>query len=96
MRFIAIVIPRVDIIDINIPFSEITINNFVRFNHREVNLIGVEQPLEYNEIRFYLTHPEFIIVPPFLHCPIYTVEEARKRYPFLFVDTNPLLYRRFK
>lgn len=27
--------------------------------------------------------------------PTYSIEEAEKRFPFLFADTNPLLYRKF-
>lgn len=96
MKYIAVLISRFEEVQLGIPLHKIKLNSFIQFNKKEANLIGVERCLEYNEVRFYFTHTEFPIVPPFAMCRMLRLEEARKEYPYLFVDTNPLLYRKFR
>ena len=48
------------------------------------------------DIRMYkLTHMEFPTVREGEQYEEYWLEDARKKFPYLFVNTNPLLYRRF-
>ena len=93
MRMIGIVIPYEFIVDENTKFKDIKISNMIRFNN--CNVMGAYNVLELRGFIIYITHPEF--KPTKEGCIIikYLYEEARKKFPYLFVDTNPLLYRKF-
>lgn len=74
----------------------LTIDNlFVELNKNHVNILHIYKDFPRNNLCITLTHPEFAEVPPGWIIPECTLEEARKRYPFLFIDTNPLLWRKF-
>ena len=66
-----------------------------RFNPLQTHLIWIYFDFHYGCIDVFLYHPEFETVPPGAECKVYTMEGAAKRYPFLFNETNPILYRRF-
>lgn len=65
------------------------------FNSEHAYLVGVENDLRRNSIILYIEHPEFPAVPLDCSCEEYNYQQAEARFPFLFHDTNPLLYRRF-
>jgi len=50
---------------------------------------------EYGGFALYVRHPELEGVEEGYQAPFFYYDQARRRYPFLFVDTNPLLYRKF-
>ena len=50
----------------------------------------------YGGFVLYVQHQEFDVVGECEQCPFFVYSEARRRYPFLFTNTNPLLYRKFK
>jgi len=95
-RRICLLIYRDEIVDLNIPLSKVKFAYFLQLNSKEFNVIAIEKSYEHDGIFIYLTHPEFEEVPVGGACEMFSVEAAKHCYPFLFVDTNPLLYRRFK
>ena len=65
------------------------------FNPLHTHLMWICFDMRCACINIFLCHPEFEAVPPLAECRVYTMEGAAKRYPFLFNETNPILYRRF-
>lgn len=65
-------------------------------NPKHAHVIGAEAVDWGNAIHIGFVHSEFPEVPDYDLVPVYDAEGARRRFPFLFVETNPLLYRRFK
>ena len=78
------------------------IGDIISFNRKEINLYGAfwewfnEAGHTSYDFLMKLTHPEFPEVPEGEQIPIYRLPEAKKRFPFLFVDTNPILYRKYQ
>ena len=95
-RKIIIMIPYHQIDSLNLKLSEISILDIVRFNQKEINLEAVKNSMEYSSILLLLTHPEFEEVNEVIKYPYFYVRDAKRRYPFLFSFTNPILYRKFK
>ena len=94
-RNIGLLLTYYDQVELGTLLSDITIGCAFRFNSREVNLLGAMHDYAYDAIILKLTHPEFDVVSEGCMMPFYHIDEARKRYPFLFTDTNPILYRKF-
>ena len=69
--------------------------NPVSLNPKEVFFRYAEYSIETNELEIYLDHSEFEILEDGWRCCRYSLKHARYRFPYLFVDTNPLLYRSF-
>ncbi len=67
-------------------------DQIVPFNMKNISIIGTYKECMYC---MKLTHPEFETVQLGHEIPEFDQEEARKRYPYLFIDTNPLLWRKF-
>jgi len=44
---------------------------------------------------FYISHPTFPVIPVWENCRVYSYKDARRKFPYLFTDTNPLLWRQF-
>ena len=58
-----------------------------------VKLIGRHVDFDTNTLRLFLSHPFF---PELMGCCVRIgYNSAKLRYPFLFTDTNPLLYKKF-
>jgi len=76
--------------------SEAIIGDIIRFNTNEITLNATMREWETDEFLIKLTHPEFPKVPAGELLPRYYLPEAKKRFPFLFVDTNPILYRKYQ
>lgn len=64
-------------------------------NHAHFNNIGIKENFKTDETYIKLHHKEFPVVPECSECREYTVRHARIKFPYLFKDTNPLLYRVF-
>ena len=94
-RNILLLFTQEDEFNLGKPLSQITWPEIVFFNHREINLLGATRSFERSVLMFKLTHPEFDEVSEGCVTPEYFIKDARRRYPFLFTDTNPLLYRKF-
>ena len=94
-RQIAILFTYHEQIELNTPLSEVTFQDVFKFNKNETYLLGVIKSFGYDAMKMYLTHPEFEPVQEACRCPHFYLEDARRRYPFLFADTNPILYRKF-
>lgn len=81
--------------DIGVKLVDVPLREIYRFNPCHAHIIGIERSLLYDEIVCYLIHNEFPVVPSGCAAPLYNIPAARARFPFLFVDTNPVLYRKF-
>jgi hypothetical protein len=68
---------------------------YERFNPAHANIFGIQSDDFQGRIAIGLTHPEFREIPDYELIPEYYIDEARKKFPYLFVDTNPLLWRKF-
>lgn len=68
---------------------------FERFNPAHANVMGIQSDDYEGRIAIGLTHPEFREVPDFEMIPEYYIDEARRKFPYLFVETNPLLWRNY-
>jgi len=77
-------------------FNAMRLSDFIEFNYKQANIMTVYTDYMYQQVKIILTHPEFDPVPPGCACEMYTKQEARQKFPFLFVDVNPLIWRRFK
>lgn len=71
-------------------------SDFVAFNDKEANICESRSNFERDCIEIILTHCEFTPVLEGFKCPSFNIDEARRIFPYLFEDTNPLLYRKFK
>jgi len=91
---ISIIVPYRHMVDFDMPIKDVRIADLIRFN--SCTLIGAESSLSWNAVLLHLAHPEFNTVPDGYITPLYWYDEARKQFPYLFVDTNPLLYRKFR
>ena len=70
-------------------------NKPVRFNYENFNLLAVEQDWDYDGISLFLIHKEFPKKEEGCRCPEYFMDEAKYRFPYLFEDTNPILFRKY-
>ena len=70
-------------------------NGGCRFNEQNANILAVNLSWENMAIEIYMVHKEFPIVKEACKCPAYGLYEAKSRFPYLFGDTNPLLYRKY-
>ena len=68
----------------------------IAFNNKEVVLRGITKDFHMDGIKVFLLHPEFDKLAEAEENPMYHLHEAKKRHPFLFTDTNPILWRKFK
>jgi hypothetical protein len=93
MKRIGIIIGYKHMLDRDTKLCDLRIRDFIYF--KQCIIVGAEQSLRLNAIIIYLEHNEFESVPEGGTTPMYWYEEARKKYPYLFAETNPLLYRRF-
>lgn len=67
-----------------------------RFNCMHFHCAAIHYDFIYDRIEIKLYHPEFIEYPEGFALPYYSLEKARRKFPYLFADTNPLLYRNYK
>jgi hypothetical protein len=67
----------------------------LRLNPRHANVMGVCVDYMRMSTLVLLTHPEFPDCPAGAEPLRYDAEQMRTRFPYLFADTNPLLYRDF-
>lgn len=94
-KIIGIIIP-LDSIDLDYIINETTsISDITKFNQKHAHVVGIRHSIERWAIEVYLTHSEFPKVPSGCMCESYFLPEAKKIFPYLFVDTNPILYRKF-
>jgi len=82
-------------IDWNCALSEIQLRELCVFNHKEFHLLAGTQNWERHALILYVYNPEFSKVKSGEECPSYSYTEARKKFPYLFAETNPILYRKF-
>lgn len=68
----------------------------IEFNNLNVHLRYAYYDPYYMSFGLALWHPEFLNVPMGMEVPSFTLIEARKKFPYLFVDTDPILYRDYK
>ena len=66
-----------------------------RLNHRQAHVAFIAYRPETDCLQVYLVHSEFPVVPEGCCCMVFSSERAHIRFPYLFADTNPLLYRKF-
>jgi len=90
---IGIIIPWQYIVDRDAPIKGVKFRHFVRFE--SCTIIGAENSLVRCAIIIYLTHDEFKPIPLGEISRLYYYSDAKKRFPYLFADTNPLLYRKY-
>jgi len=90
---ICIIIPWEHVVDKNTLAKDIKLSNFVKFNN--CNIIGAEDSLCYCAMLIYLSHTEFNEVGESIEIPRFHINDARRIFPYLFSDTNPILYRKY-
>lgn len=66
-----------------------------RFNVKHAHVYGTKYWFERDSFVVGFVHNEFPSTIEGAMVYIYTLREARRWFPFLFVDTNPLLWRKF-
>jgi hypothetical protein len=64
-------------------------------NPKQANVMGVCVDHMRMSVAVLLTHPEFPECPAGAEPPCYDATQARAKFPYLFADTDPLLYRGF-
>lgn len=82
-------------IDLTTKIEDITVQDLTKFNSKHAHIAGATYDWGYDSYLIYLVHNEFPGVPEGACIPRYSLLEARRKYPYLFYDTNPLLYRQF-
>lgn len=65
------------------------------FYYGSCKILGVEASLSRMAAVVYILHSEFDPVAEGCEAPAYYYDEAKRRFPYLFSDTNSLLYRKF-
>ena len=65
-----------------------------RLNPCHAHVAFVEYNPAYDVVNIYLIHSEFPAVQEACCCLAFSPERARCLFPYLFVDTNPLLWRK--
>lgn len=70
-------------------------DSLYQFNPKHAYLMGAENDLRRNAIILYLGHPEFPETDIGCSCLEFRCEEVEARFPWLFHDTDPLLYRKY-
>jgi len=68
----------------------------LRLNPKHANVMGVCVDYMRMSAVIHLTHPELPDCPAGVEPLRYDAEQMRTRFPFLFADTDPLLYRKFE
>ena len=68
---------------------------FAGLNPQHCHVMGIQWGDYNNELCIGLIHNEFSVISDVELIKTYSIIEAQKRFPFLFADTNPLLYRKF-
>jgi hypothetical protein len=64
------------------------------FGYPAVKVIADDVDFDTNTLRLYMSHPYF---PEFMGSHEHIrYDTARKRFPWLFTNTNPLLYKKFR
>lgn len=94
-RQICINISRKDQVEIVTKLKDITIQDITKFNPKHAHIVGAAYNWDYDFYCIYLAHNEFPVIPEGTCVKRYNLEEARRKYPYLFVDTNSLLHRKF-
>lgn len=94
-RLIAITVSQEWLCDINFKLKDATINDIYKFNPKQAHLYAFNVDHWYGNYVAFLHHNEFPPTPDGGSVRRYPLHEARKRFPYLFVDTNPILYRNF-
>jgi len=92
---IGIILSEEEIWDMGKSLLDMPFQKMYNFNMKEVNLYGAYRDYGWFGWRLFLTHPEFEKVPEGCECKVFRISDAKKRYPFLFSDTNPILYRKY-
>jgi len=82
-------------ISFKMPLSEIKLDDFCFLNQKEAHLLMVQYNWLAMCIEIYIYNPELPEVQSGFICPVYYLQDARLKFPYLFSDTNPILYRRF-
>ncbi len=65
------------------------------FNYEHFKLVGKKKDFKTDIMMAKVTHPELPFKPQGEQYSEYWVDIARIEFPWLFADTNPLLYRKF-
>ena len=74
----------------DVSFSEI-----LSLNHKHAHIKKARYSLDTDTFELLLVHDEFPTRPQGARIQAFDTAMARRRFPYLFTDTNPLLYRRF-
>lgn len=95
-RTIRIGVSLRDAVSMNTKLSDLTIGDFLDFsNGTPCIIVGAERDLSSMCFVIYVTHGEFPKTQEGAIIPFYTHGYAKRRFPFLFTKTNPILYRRW-
>jgi len=96
-RLIRISITRKNIVNLGTKLKDITVEDVARFNPRHAHIVGGIHDIMTDAFLMLLSHPEFPEVQEACLIPMFSIDAARGKYPYLFnTDTNPLLYRKFQ
>lgn len=92
---IAIHLFREDAVSLGTKFSEMTVQDIFRFNPAHAHIESLHYEWQRDCWVLILVHGEFpeVLVGDLI--TVYDREYAKARFPFLFADTNPILYRKF-
>lgn len=69
------------------------VSKFINFDNCEA--VAAEYSPSYDATILYLHHQALPAVPEGCECLKYWYRDARRKFPYLFADTNPILYRKF-
>jgi len=103
-KIIAIIFSQGIVYHLNEKFRDLTLGEIPnafeveRFNPSHAHIFAIQWSDYRNELGIAFTHPEFQFVPENQMVPEYRIDEARRRFPFLFElkeETNPVLWRDF-
>lgn len=94
-RVIAITISLEWLCDMDFKLKDATINDIYKFNPKQAHLYAFQLDHWYGNYVAFLHHNEFSPTHDGDCVKRYTLHEARKKFPYLFIDTNPILYRNF-
>jgi hypothetical protein len=68
---------------------------WLKLNPLQAHVYAIYQDWIRDSFVFVLTHLEFEPVPAGAETPCYSIDQARARFPYLFIDVNPILFRKF-
>lgn len=95
MNRICITIP-IEHNEMNTPVKDLaSLQGWTKFNPTHAHIMAALYNWMTFSVELFLVHPEFPEHVPGSECMRFFLDDARRTFPYLFADTNPIRYRKF-